>query len=45
MLTIFYLILVLFAWPALLVTGLGLLDQMIGLRRRLLAAAGKQESE
>ncbi len=45
MLTIFYLILVLFAWPAALVTGLGLLDQMIGLRRRLLAAAGKQENE
>ncbi len=45
MLNIFYLILVLFAWPAVLVTGLGLLDQMIGLRRRLLAAAGKQENE
>ena len=45
MLTIFYLILVFFAWPAALVTGLGLLDQMIGLRRRLLAAPGKQENE
>jgi hypothetical protein len=45
MLTIFYIILILFAWPAALVAGLGLLDQVIGLRRRLLAAAGKQENE
>ncbi|HEX9769456.1 MAG TPA: DUF2232 domain-containing protein [Kiloniellales bacterium] len=45
MLIIFYLILVLFFWPATLVAGLGLLDQTIGLRRRLLAAAGKQENE
>lgn len=45
MLTIFYIILILFAWPAALVVGLGLLDQVIGLRRRLLAAAGKQENE
>ena len=45
MLTLFYIILILFAWPAALVTGLGLLDQVIGLRRRLLAAAGKQENE
>lgn len=45
MLIIFYLILVLFAWPAVLVAGLGLLDQTIGLRRRLLAAGGKQENE
>ncbi len=45
LLTIFYIILILFAWPAVLVTGLGLLDQVIGLRRRLLAAAGKQENE
>ncbi len=45
MLIVFYLILVLLAWPAALVTGLGLLDQMIGLRRRLLAAVGKQENE
>lgn len=44
MLTIFYLILVLFAWPAILVVGLGLVDQVIGLRQRLLAA-GKQENE
>jgi Predicted membrane protein (DUF2232) len=45
MLIIFYLILVIFLWPATLVAGLGLLDQTIGLRRRLLAAAGKQENE
>jgi len=45
LLSIFYMILVLFAWPAVLVAGLGLLDQTIGLRRRLLAAAGKQENE
>lgn len=44
MLILFYLILVLFAWPAALVAGLGILDQTIGLRRRLLAA-GKQENE
>jgi len=43
-LSLFYLILVLFAWPAVLVAGLGILDQTIGLRRRLLAA-GKQENE
>jgi hypothetical protein len=45
MLIIFYLILVLFAWPAVLVAGLGLVDQTIGLRRRMPAAAGKQENE
>lgn len=45
MLILFYLILVLFAGSAALVAGLGLLDQTIGLRRRLLAAAGKQENE
>ena len=44
LLVLFYLILVLFAWPAALVAGLGILDQTIGLRRRLLAA-GKQENE
>jgi Predicted membrane protein (DUF2232) len=45
MLIIFYLILVMFAWPAALVAGLGLLDQSIGLRRRFLTGAGKQENE
>jgi len=45
LLIVFYLILVMFAWPAALVAGLGLLDQTFGLRRRLLAAAGKQENE
>lgn len=45
MLGFFYFILVMFAWPAALVAGLGLLDQTIGLRRRLLAARGKQENE
>jgi hypothetical protein len=45
LLIVFYLILALLAWPAILVAGLGVLDQTIGLRRRLLAAAGKQEDE
>lgn len=45
LLVLFYSILVLFAGSAALVAGLGLLDQTIGLRRRLLAAAGKQENE
>jgi len=45
LLIVFYLILTLLAWPAILVAGLGVLDQTIGLRRRLLAATGKQEDE
>ncbi len=45
LLILFYLMLVFFAWPAVIVTGLGVIDQWTGLRRRLLAAAGERESE
>ena len=45
LLIVFYLILVMFAWLAALVAGLGLLDQTFDLRRRLLAAKGERENE
>jgi hypothetical protein len=41
----FYFVLVLFSWPALLVVGLGLIDQWADLRRRFGAPAGEQEEE
>lgn len=45
LLILFYLMLVFFAWPAVIVTGLGVVDQWTGLRRRLLTAAGERETE
>lgn len=45
MLAIFYAIVVLFTWPAAVVTGIGLIDQWFDLRRRLPAPAGEREEE
>lgn len=41
----FYLFLFLFGWPILLLVGLGMIEQWIGLRRRLTAAGPGQEDE
>lgn len=41
----FYLFLFLFGWPILLLVGLGMIEQWIGLRRRLTAAAPGREDE
>ena len=44
-LVVFYVFLVLFTWPAVLVAGLGLVDHWLGFRRRLRAPGSKQEEE
>jgi hypothetical protein len=44
-LTIFYMFLVLFSWPAVLVAGLGLLDHWADIRGRLRARGGEQEED
>ncbi len=41
----FYVFLVLFTWPAVLLAGLGLIDHWAGFRRRLRAAGSEQEKE
>ncbi|SMH59369.1 DUF2232 domain-containing protein [Azospirillum agricola] len=41
----FYLVLFLFGWPILLLVGLGMIEQWIGLRRRFTRAAPGQEDE
>ena len=43
LLFLFYLLLVLFTWPAAVVVFLGLLDQWANLRRRMAAAPGQEE--
>ena len=43
LLFLFYLLLVLFTWPAVVVVFLGLLDQWANLRRRMTAAPGQEE--
>ncbi len=45
LLAVFYIVLVLFSWPALLVVGLGLIDQWAGFRRRLRAPGSEQEED
>ena len=45
LLVAFYIVLVLFSWLALLVVGLGLIDQWAGFRQRLHAPGGKQEED
>ena len=41
----FYVFLVLFTWPAVLLAGLGLIDHWAGIRQRLRAAGSEQEEE
>lgn len=41
----FYMVLFLFGWPILLLVGLGMIEQWIGLRRRFTRAAPGQEDE
>jgi hypothetical protein len=45
LLAVFYGAIVLFTWLAVLVTGLGLLDQLAGLRRRFIAGGRDREDE
>jgi uncharacterized membrane protein len=42
MLVMFYLVLSVFAWPVLAVVGLGIIEQWVGLRRRIAATARKK---
>lgn len=45
LLAAFYLVLLFFGWPVLLVTGLGVIEQWLGLRRRFAAGGRGQEDE